>query len=265
MIDGTRRALLGWLAAIVAAAMPVAATPAAAQAKPPLTVFAAASLTNALTEIGKAYTAKTGQPVRFSFASSGVIARQIEAGAKADLFFSADTEWMDYVQTRGLIDPASRRDLLRGRLALIAPVASMVQLKIRPGFPIAAALGEKGRLSTGDPDSVPAGRYARAALTKLGVWPTVADRLARADNVRVALTYVARGEAPLGIVYETDAAIEPGVRVVGIFPENSHAPIVYPVAVTKVAGDGARDFYRFATGPAARAIYAKYKFLAVGR
>ncbi len=264
MIHGMRRAMLGWLAAMAAMIVPLA-TPVSAQTKPPLTVFAAASLTNALNDIGKAYTAKTGQPVRFSFASSGVIARQLEAGAKADLFFSADTEWMDYVQTRGLIDTATRRDLLRGRLALIAPVASTIRLKIRPGFPLAAALGEKGRLSTGDPDSVPAGRYARAALTKLGVWPTVADRLVRADNVRVALTYVARGEAPLGIVYETDAAIEPGVRVVGIFPEASHAPIVYPVAVTKAATAGSADFYRFATGPEARAIYAKYKFVAAGR
>ncbi|WP_375395898.1 molybdate ABC transporter substrate-binding protein [uncultured Sphingomonas sp.] len=264
MTFATRRAILGWLMAIAAMPMP-AATPAAAQTQPPLTVFAAASLTNALTEIGKAYTAKTGQPVRFSFASSGVIARQIEAGAKADLFFSADTEWMDYVQTRGLIDPSTRRDLLRGRLALIAPAASTVRLTIKPGFALAAALGAKGRLSTGDPDSVPAGRYARAALTSLGVWPTVADRLVRADNVRTALTYVAHGEAPLGIVYETDAAIEPGVRIVGFFPEASHAPIVYPVAITKTAAPGSADFYRFATGPAARAIYAKYKFQPIGR
>ena len=263
MMNGTRRAMLGWLTAIAVAVVPVAA-PAGAQTKPPLTVFAAASLINALTEIGKAYTARTGQPVRFSFASSGVIAKQIEAGAKADLFFSADTDWMDYVQTRGLIDPATRRDLLRGRLALIAPTASRVRLRIGPGFPIAAALGPTGRLSTGDPDSVPAGRYARAALTKLGVWPQVADRLARADNVRVALTYVAHGDAPLGIVYETDAAIEPGVRIVGIFPEASHAPILYPVAITKIAAPGAADFYRFAAGREARAIFTKYKFLPAG-
>ena len=263
MIEGTRRAVLGWLAAIAMVAMPVA-TPAAAQTKPPLTIFAAASLTNALTEIGKAYTARTGQPVRFSFASSGVIARQIEAGAKADLFFSADTEWMDYVQTRGLIDKATRRIILRGRLALIAPRTSTVQLPIRPGFPLAAALGPRGRLATGDPDSVPAGRYARSALVALGVWPEVVDRLVRADNVRVALTYVARGEAPLGIVYETDAAIEPGVRIVGLFPETSHAPIVYPVAVTRRAKPGATDFYTFATGPEARAIFAKYRFQPIG-
>ena len=261
MMDGTRRVMLGWLAAATATML---AMPAGAQSRPPLTVFAAASLTNALTEIGKAYTARTGQQVRFSFASSGVIARQIEAGAKADLFLSADTEWMDDVQKHGLIDPATRRDLLRGRLVLVAPAGSRVQVRIRPGFPLAAALGPTGRLATGDPDSVPAGRYARAALTSLGVWPTVADRLARADNVRVALTYVARGEAPLGIVYETDAVIEPGVRVVGIFPETSHAPIVYPVAVTKAAAPGATDFYRFATGRAARAIFARYKFLPTG-
>ena len=255
--------MLGWLAAMAATVLPVAA-PATAEAKPPLTVFAAASLTNALTEIGKAYTAKTGQPVRFSFASSGVIARQIEAGAKADLFFSADTEWMDDVQAHGLIDGSTRHDVLRGRLALIAPTASSVRLTIRRGFPLAAALGPRGRLATGDPDSVPAGRYAKSALTALGVWPTVADRLARADNVRVALTYVAHGEAPLGIVYETDAAVEPGVQIVGLFPERSHAPIVYPLAVLKTALPGAKEFYAFARSGEARAIYAKYKFQPVG-
>ena len=262
MIQGTRRAMFGWVAAMAAAVLSVA-TPAAAQTKEPLTVFAAASLTNALSEIGKAYTARTGQPVHFSFASSGVVARQLEAGAKADLFFSADTEWMDYVQTRGLIDPATRRDVLRGRLALIAPVASTVRLTIKPGFPLVAALGPSGRLATGDPASVPAGRYAKSALTALGIWPAVVDRLARADNVQVALTYVAHGEAPLGIVYETDAAIEPGVRIVGLFPEKTHAPIVYPLAVMRTASPGAADFYRFAQGPEARAIYARYKFLPI--
>lgn len=253
--------MLGWLAALAAVLMPGAAT---AQAKRPLTVFAAASLTNALNEIGKAYTARTGQPVRFSFASSGVVARQIEAGAKADLFFSADTEWMDYLQTRGLIDKATRKTILRGRLALIAPASSTAQLQIKPGFPLAAALGPRGRLAVGDPDSVPAGRYARSSLVSLGVWNEVVERLVRADNVRVALSYVARKEAPLGIVYETDAAIDPGVRIVDFFPESSHAPIVYPVAITKKAQPGAVDFYRFATGPEARAIYAKYKFQPIG-
>lgn len=239
--------------------------PASAQAqrtpRDPLTVFAAASLTDSLQAVGRAYTARTGQPVRFSFASSGVIARQLEGGARADLFFSADIDWMDYVQSRNLIRNDSRRNLLRGRLALIAPASSPVQLTIRRGFPLLAALGAHGRLATGDPDYVPAGRYARAALTSLNVWSDVADRLVRADNVRVALTYVARGEAPLGVVYETDALIDPGVRIVGIFPPASHPPIVYPVAITRTARPGAQAFYDFVRGAEASAIFRRYRFV----
>ena len=232
----------------------------ATAAPPTLTVFAAASLTNALQDIGKAYTAKSGQPVKFSFASSSVVARQLEAGARADLFLSADTEWMDYVQARGLIDNDSRRNLLRGHLALIAPADSPVALHIAPGFRLAAALGPRGRLATGDPDYVPAGRYARSALTSLGVWADVADRLVRAENVRVALAYVARHEVPLGIVYETDARVEKGVRIVEIFPEGSHPPIVYPAAVTRKAGAGARDFNAFLRAPEGEAIFRRYGF-----
>lgn len=257
----TRRTIMGWLAALALVAPIQAQRP---PARAPLTVFAAASLTNALQDVGKAYTARTGQPVRFSFASSGIIARQLEAGAKADLFFSADLDWMDYVQARNLIDKGSRANILRGRLALIAPRSSTVGLRIRPGFPLAAALGRRGRLSTGDPDYVPAGRYTRAALLSLGVWQDVADRLVRADNVRVALTYVARGEAPLGVVYETDAAVEPGVRIVDIFPAGSHPPIVYPVAVTRRARPGAVAFYQFVRGPEATAIFRRYKFQPLG-
>lgn len=236
------------------------AAPGVAQDRAPLTVFAAASLTDALQAVGKAYTAKTGTPVRFSFASSSVVARQLEGGARADLFFSADLDWMDHVQARDLIDRRSRRNLLRGRLVLIAPADSKTALRIARGFPLAAALGERGRLATGDPDYVPAGRYARAALRALGVWPQVQDRLARADNVRVALAYVARHEAPLGIVYETDAKAETGVRVIGVFPQGSHAPIVYPVAIMRRASPGARGFYDFCNGPEGLAIFRRFGF-----
>lgn len=256
-----RRTVIGWIGTVAAFLVP-AATPAQRTPTPaPLTVFAAASLTNALQDVGRAYTARTGQPVRFSFASSGIIARQLEAGAKADLFFSADLDGMDYVQARNLIDKTTRANILRGRLALIAPKASTVRLRIAPGFALATALGRRGRLATGDPDYVPAGRYARSALLGLGVWHEVADRLVRADNVRVALTYVARGEAPLGIVYETDAAIEPGVRIVDIFPTDSYPLIIYPVAVTRRAKPGALAFSHFVRGPEATAIFRRYKFL----
>src|ERR1700677_2287574 len=167
--------------------------------KPPITVFAAASLTNVLQDLGDSFTTHTSIPVRFSFAASSALARQIESGAAADVFFSADLDWMDYLQTRNLIQRQTRHDMLGNRLVLIAPADSKIMLKIAPHFPLAAALG-KGRLSTGDPDSVPAGRYAQSALTSLGVWRDISNRLIRADSVRAALAFVDRGEAPLGIV-----------------------------------------------------------------
>ncbi len=231
-----------------------------ARAAAPLTVFAAASLTDALGEAGRAYTARTGVPVRFSFAASATVARQIETGARADLFVSADRQWMDYLAARGRIAPATRIDLLAGRLALIAPRGSRVALPVRPGMPLAAALGARGRLALGDPAYVPAGRYAQAALIWAGAWPQVAGRLARADNVRVALGYVARGEAPLGIVYETDAIGERGVRIVGLFPPASHPPIVYPAAVIRGAAPGAAAFAAFLRSPPARAIFRRHGF-----
>ncbi|MFI5317040.1 MAG: molybdate ABC transporter substrate-binding protein [Myxococcota bacterium] len=229
-------------------------------AQPELLVFAAASLTNALDEIGVAYTRDTGQGVKFSYAASSALARQLEAGARADVFFSADAEWMDYVQTRQLIDSGTRRDLLGNRLVLIAPAASDVQLKIAPGFKLADALGG-GRLATGDPDSVPVGRYARSALTTLGVWKDVADRLVRAENVRTALAFVSRGEAPLGIVYATDAQVDKGVRVVDTFPDDTHLKIVYPVAVTRGARTGAPRFVESLRQPAARETFRKFGFI----
>ncbi len=222
-------------------------------------VFAAASLTNVLDEIGAAYTQQTRQTVKFSYAASSALARQLEAGARADVFFSADLEWMDYVQARGLIDRTTRRNVLGNRLALVAPADSKIELQIAPGFALAAALGN-GRLATGDPQSVPVGKYARSALTSLGVWNDVADRLVRADNVRSALAFIARGETPLGIVYETDAKVEKRVRIVGFFPADSHPPIVYPVAVTTQARPAAHQFIAFLQSSAAQNAFEKYGF-----
>jgi molybdate transport system substrate-binding protein len=222
-------------------------------------VFAAASLTNVLDEIGAAYTQRTRQPVKFAYAASSALARQLEAGARADVFFSADLEWMDYVQARGLIDRTARRNVVGNRLALVAPADSMIELKIAPGFPLAQALGN-GRLATGDPQSVPVGKYARSSLTSLRVWNDVADRLVRADNVRSALAFIARGETPLGIVYETDAKVEKRVRVVDFFPADSHPPIVYPVAVTAQARPAARQFIDFLQSAPAQEAFKKYGF-----
>ena len=222
-------------------------------------MFGAASLTNVLDEIGAAYMQQTGQRVKFSYAASSALARQLEAGARADVFFSADLEWMDYAQARGLIDRTSRRNMLGNRLVLVAPADSKIELKIAPGFALATALGQ-GRLATGDPESVPVGRYARSALTSLGVWNEVADRLVRADNVRSALAFIARGETPLGIVYETDAKVEKRVRVVDFFPADSHPPIVYPVAVTAQARPAAHQFVEFLMSTTAQESFKKYGF-----
>ena len=244
---------------LVLACIPTAPTHAADDRNQEVLVFAAASLTNVLDEIGAAYTQQTRQPVKFSYAASSALARQLEAGARADVFFSADLEWMDYVQARGLIDRTTRRNVLGNRLALVAPVDSKIELKIAPGFALAAALGN-GRLATGDPESVPVGKYARSALTSLGVWNDVADRLVRADNVRSALAFIARGETPLGIVYETDAKVEKRVRVVDFFPADSHPPIVYPVAVAAQARPAARQFIDFLQSAPAQEAFKKYGF-----
>ena len=244
----SRRTLagIGALLCLSLLALPAAA---ADTGKAPITVFAAASLTNALQDLGDAFTKETSIPVRFSFAASSALARQIENGAPADIFFSADLEWMDYLQSRNLIQRDTRHDVLGNRLVLIAPSDSLIKLKIEPNFALAAALG-KGRLATGDPDSVPVGRYAREALTTLGVWSSVEGHLVRADSVRSALAFVDRGEAQLGIVYETDALIDKRVRVVDVFPASSHLPIKYPVALTTAAKGGAAKFLAYIRGPA---------------
>jgi molybdate transport system substrate-binding protein len=231
-----------------------------AAAERALTVFAAASLTNVLQEVGAAYTADTGTAVRFSFAASSALARQIESGSPADAFLSADQDWMNYLQQRGQIATATRIDVVSNSLVIIAPADSSITLRIGKGFELAKALGPNGRLATGDPASVPVGRYAQAALTHLGAWSGVEKRIVAADNVRTALNFVARGEAPLGIVYATDARSEPKVRVVGIFPADSHEPITYPAAATASASPEAAKFVAFLTGKEARALFDKAGF-----
>lgn len=249
------RALVLALAALVIAPQGIAAD----QGESTITVFGAASLTDVLQDLGDAFTRETAIPVRFSFASSATLARQIESGAPADLFFSADLEWMDYLQARALIRPATRIDMVGNRLILVAPVDSKVALKIEPHFPLAAALGN-GRLATGDPDSVPVGRYAKQALVTLGVWDSVSARLVRADSVRAALAFVDRGEVPLGIVYATDALADKKVRFVDAFPDSSHAPIIYPAALTNVAKPDAARFLAYMRGPAGALAFKRYGF-----
>jgi molybdate transport system substrate-binding protein len=216
-------------------------------------------------DIGADYTKATGVQFAFSFAGSSTLARQIVEGAPVDLFISADPKWMDYTQSHGLVEGASRVDLLTNHLALIAPKGSPIALKIGPGFPIAKALGD-GRLAMADPDAVPAGLYGKAALIKLGVWPQVEERVAKGDSVRAALVFVAKGEAPLGIVYDTDAKIDPAVRIVDLFPDDSHPPILYPAAViVSPKSPEARAFLTYLQSPPARAVFARYGFRAAGR
>ena len=227
-----------------------------------ITFFAAASLQNALEEIGRQYQQKSGTTVRFSFAASSALARQIEQGAPAAVFASADEQWMDYLQQRNLIAAGSRKNLLGNRLVLVVPLDSAVsKVNIQPNFDFAAVLGKDGRWVTGDPSNVPVGRYAQDALTKLGVWNVALPRLVRAENVRVALVFVERGEAAAGIVYETDAAISRKVRVAGVFPADSPAPVTYPVAaIAKYDGPAVRELLRYLQTAEAAAVFRKYGF-----
>jgi molybdate transport system substrate-binding protein len=252
-----RRVLTVFVAAAVAAAgLPAAA---AAQEKT-ITVFAAASLKNALDEVNDLFTKQSGIKVVASYAASSALMKQIEQGAPADVFLSADVDWMDYGIKHDLMKNDTRRDLLGNRLVLIAPRDSKIgNVTIGPGFDLAALAGA-GRIATGDVRAVPAGLYAKAALEKLGIWPSVESKLAMAENVRAALFLVARGEAPLGIVYETDAKVDPSVKIVGVFPEDSHPPIVYPVALTKNAKPDAAEYLAFLTTPEAKAVFERYGF-----
>jgi molybdate transport system substrate-binding protein len=225
-----------------------------------ITVFAAASMKNALDEVDAAYTAKTGVKFSVSYAASSVLAKQIEQGAPADVFVSADTDWMDYATAKKTINEPTRVNLLGNSIVLIAPKDSAINnVTIAPGFDLAKLAGD-GRIATGDVKSVPAGKYAKAALEKLGAWTAAEPKFAMAESVRAALTLVARGEAALGIVYSTDAKVEPGVKIVGTFPADSHPAIIYPVAATTTAKPGTNDYLAFLRTSAAKIILEKYGF-----
>ncbi|MEA2838370.1 MAG: molybdate transport system substrate-binding protein [Bradyrhizobium sp.] len=234
-------------------------SPALAQDKT-LTVFAAASMKNALDEIDAAYTAKTGVKIVASYAASSALAKQIEQGAPADIFASADTDWMDYAASKKSINEPTRVNLLGNTIVLIAPKDSRVDnVTIGQGFDLSKLAGD-GKIATGDVKAVPVGKYAKASLEKLGAWSAAEPKFAMAESVRAALTLVSRGEAALGIVYSTDAKVDPGVKIVGIFPADSHPAIIYPVAATTTAKPEAADYLAFLRSTAAKTIFDKYGF-----
>ena len=225
-----------------------------------VTVFAAASLKEALDEQARVFEARNGDKVVISYASSNALARQIEAGAGADIFVSADLDWMNYLDERKLIAPGTRVNLLRNTLVLVAPADSTSTLRIAAKFDLDGALG-RDKLAMANPDSVPAGKYGRSALEALGVWTAVAPKVARADNVRAALALVSRGEAPFGIVYATDAIADKGVRIVDNFPADTHPPIVYPAAIVAASqSPAARPLLDYLRSPAARAVWQQHGF-----
>ncbi len=232
-----------------------------AQDKQPLTVFAAASLKNALDEVNAAWTKQSGVEIRTSYAASSALAKQIEEGALADLFLSADLQWMDYTEKKNLIRAGTRQSLLGNSLAIVASKDSKIgELKIDEKLDLAKLLGD-GRLSVASIEAVPAGRYAKTALTRLNLWASVDKKLAEAENVRAALALVSRGEAPLGIVYSTDAAADKGVKVVGTFPVGSHPAIVYPVGVLESSKNAAAERYRkYLSSGEAQVIFRKHGF-----
>lgn len=226
-----------------------------------VTIFAAASLTDAMKDISTVWSQARHTPLRLSFGASSSLARQIEQGAPANIFASADVKWMDYLAEKGLIAPATRKNLLGNELVLIVPADKARKITIAPNLDLVALLGPEGRIATGDPAHVPVGLYAKEALTKLDLWQAVAPRLARTEDVRAALLLVERGEAPAGIVYATDAAASARVAIAGVFPPDSYAPVTYPFAVTK-AGDtaDARAVMTFLAGPECRAIFVRRGF-----
>jgi molybdate transport system substrate-binding protein len=260
-----RRGLAGALAVVIIGLGLGLARAGRGEAQPgDLLVFAAASLKNALDDVNARYQRETGRRVVVSYAASSTLAKQIEAAAPADVFIAADLDWMDYLAQRRLIRAETRANLLGNRLVLVAPREETREITIRPGFPLASLLGD-GRLAVANPDAVPAGKYGKAALEHLGVWASVQGRLARAENVRAALALVSRGEAPFGIVYQTDAAADPKVRIVGFFPEDTHPPITYPAAVTAPSGNPAAAAYlAYLRSAAARPLFERQGFTVLG-
>ena len=245
---------------VTALALPILLTSFGAALAADVTVFAAASLKEALDAQAKRFEASMSDKVVVVYGASNALARQIESAAPADVFISADTDWMDYLEQRKLLAPGSRFDMLRNTLVLIAPVSSRASLRIAPDFGLAAALGTQ-KLAMANPDSVPAGRYGKAALERLGVWTSVEKIVARSENVRAALALVSRGEAPFGIVYATDAQADKRVRVVDTFPAGTHPPIVYPAAVLAFSkSQAAQPLLDFLRSPAARAVWQMYGF-----
>ncbi|MFZ3485254.1 molybdate ABC transporter substrate-binding protein [Sphingomonas sp. 3-13AW] len=251
------------LAALAALGLAAVAPPfsAAAQSRPPI-VLAAASLQESMNAAADAWAARGHPRPLLSFAASSALARQASSGAPADLFISADRNWMDALQKAGLVVPGTRTDLLGNRLVLIAPKASSVRLALQPGVDLRRALGPRGRLAMANPDAVPAGRYGKAALERLGAWNRVAPLVVRGESVRAALALVERGVAPLGIVYATDARASARVRIAGVFPAGSYPPIVYPAARLKNGtSPGAEGFRRFLNSREGKAIFARFGFL----
>nr|WP_020479582.1 molybdate ABC transporter substrate-binding protein [Sinorhizobium meliloti] len=246
-----------WLKAIsLALGVVLAGTAfAPAQAAEKVTVFAAASLKNALDAINGEWLKQTGKEAIVSYAASSALAKQIEQGAPADVFISADLAWMDYLADKKLIKADTRSNLLGNRIVLVSGKSDAPAVEIEPGLDLAGLLGD-GRLAMGAVDSVPAGKYGKAALEKLGLWPNVAGKVAGAESVRAALLLVSRGEAPYGIVYRTDAAADANVKVVGTFPEDSHPPIIYPVAITADSRNAdAAAYLEFVRSPEAAALF----------
>lgn len=247
------------LAVALVAALAAGAVTSAEAADP--TVFAAASLKNALDDVVAVYSVETGRSVTVSYAGSSALAKQIEAGAPADIFISADLSWMDYLAEKNLVRVDTRLNLLGNTLVLVAPADSTATLELSPGMSFDTVLGADGRLAMASVDAVPAGKYGKASLEALGAWDGVEGRVVQAENVRAALAFVATGEAALGIVYATDAAIEPKVRVVATFPEDTHPRIVYPAAVlAQAAAEDTAAFFSYLSGPRAAAIFQKYGF-----